>query len=232
MENAGTRPNLRRHAGSAHELAHIVGAGLARTRPLPSPASLARRRRRVTWAKRLLPLAGLALLVSITLWPDIDGSAIGERVSFHLSANLPDGGGKLVEARYSSVNRQGEPYTVTAAQALQVAPNRVNLVKPKGDITLQSGSWIMLSARRGVYGPKTRELDLSGEVTLYRDDGTTLRTTSATIDLAQGAAASGVPVSAEGPFGTLDATGFSLLDGGAVIQFVGPARLVMNGDNP
>ncbi|MGH7122580.1 MAG: LPS export ABC transporter periplasmic protein LptC [Acetobacteraceae bacterium] len=232
MENTGTGTNRGRHAGSPRELAHIVGIGLARAHPLPSPASLARRRRAVTWAKRLLPLAGLALLASITLWPDFDGGAVGERVRFDLSADLPGGGGKLVDARYSSVSRQGEPYTVTAAQAVQVAPDRVNLTQPKGDITLQSGSWLMLSGRRGVYGPKSRELDLSGDVTLYRDDGTTLRTSSATIDLAEAAAASGVPVSAEGPFGTLDATGFSLLDGGAVIQFVGPARLVLNGHNP
>jgi lipopolysaccharide export system protein LptC len=34
---------------------------------------------------------------------------------------------------------------------------------------------------------------------------------------------------AEGPFGTLDAQGFTLVDKGAVIQFHGPARLVMNG---
>ncbi|MGH7070084.1 MAG: LPS export ABC transporter periplasmic protein LptC [Acetobacteraceae bacterium] len=216
---------------AAPELAHIVGLGLARRRSLPSAASLARRRWRITWAKRLLPLLGLALLASITLWPDLDGGRTGERVSFHISGTAPEGGGKLLDARYSSVNEHGDPYTVTAAAAVQVAPDRVNLAQPKGDITLQSGSWVMLEAKKGVYGPKSHELDLSGDVTLYRDDGMTLRAASATIDLAQGAAASGVPVSAEGPFGTLDATGFTLLDGGAVIQFRGPARLILNGRN-
>ena len=34
---------------------------------------------------------------------------------------------------------------------------------------------------------------------------------------------------AEGPFGTLEAQGFAVVDQGAVIQFTGPARLVMNG---
>lgn len=216
---------------AAPELAHIVGLGLARRRSLPSATSLARRRWRITWAKRLLPLLGLALLASITLWPDLDGGTTGERVSFHISESAPEGGGKLLDARYSSVNEHGDPYTVTAAKAVQVAPDRVNLDQPKGDVTLQSGSWVMLEAKKGVYGPKSHELDLSGEVTLYRDDGTTLRSASATIDLVQGAAASGVPVSAEGPFGTLDATGFTLLDGGAVIQFRGPARLILNGHN-
>ncbi len=232
MENASSPTNLRPRPETPRELVRIVGLGLARTRSMPSPASLARRRRVVIWAKRLLPLVGLALLASITLWPNLEGGAAGERVSFHVSANVPVGGGKLLDARYSSVNQHGEPYTVTAVQAVQVAPDRVNLTRPKGDITLQSGAWLMLHAKKGVYGPKSRQLDLSGDVTLYRDDGTTIRTASATIDMVQGAAASGVAVSAEGPFGTLDATGFSLLDGGAVIQFSGPARLILNGHNP
>jgi lipopolysaccharide export system protein LptC len=48
------------------------------------------------------------------------------------------------------------------------------------------------------------------------------------MDLKSGAAASSQPVHAEGPFGTLDAQGFALVDKGAVVQFTGPARLVLN----
>jgi lipopolysaccharide export system protein LptC len=35
-------------------------------------------------------------------------------------------------------------------------------------------------------------------------------------------------VHAEGPFGTLDAQGFAVTDRGAVIQFPGPGRLLLN----
>ena len=51
-------------------------------------------------------------------------------------------------------------------------------------------------------------------MTLYRDDGTTMVTASASIDLKPGAAAGGEPTHAEGPFGTLDAQGFTLTDKG------------------
>jgi hypothetical protein len=34
---------------------------------------------------------------------------------------------------------------------------------------------------------------------------------------------------AEGPFGTLDAQGFTATDGGTVIHFAGPGRLLLNG---
>lgn len=212
--------------------ARVAVLGFSRTRRPPSAGSLARRRFMVAWTKRLLPLLGLALLGSIALWPDFEGSGVGQRVSFRIGGHAPLGGARMLDAHYSSIDERGEPYTVTATSAVQAGADRVDLTDPKADITLQSGSWVMIEAPRGVYWQKTRELDLSGGVTLYRDDGTTLRTESAAVDLAQSAAAGGVPVSSEGPFGTLDATAFSLLDGGAVIQFSGPARLVLNGSKP
>ena len=51
---------------------------------------------------------------------------------------------------------------------------------------------------------------------------------AAAIDLHAGAAAGRRRTHAEGPFGTLDAQGFALLDKGDVIQFTGPAKLVLN----
>ena len=53
-----------------------------------------------------------------------------------------------------------------------------------------------------------------------------MRTSSAAIDLKNGAAAGAEPVHAEGPFGTLDAQGFTVTDKGAAMQFAGPAHLV------
>ncbi len=87
----------------------------------------------------------------------------------------------------------------------------------------------MLQAKDGVYLQHTSQLDLSHNVTLYRDDGTTLTTNSASIDLKNGAAAGAEPTHAEGPFGTLDAQGFTITDKGAAVQFAGPAHLVLNG---
>ena len=114
----------------------------------------------------------------------------------------------------------------------QDGPDRVNLTTPKGDITLSNGTWLMVQSKDGVFLQHSGQLDLSHEVTLYRDDGTTLVTASASIDLKNGAAASSDPTHAEGPFGTLDAQGFTVTDKGAAVQFAGPAQLVLNGASP
>ena len=100
-------------------------------------------------------------------------------------------------------------------------------------MTEANGTWLELQSKKGVYRQEEHSLDLSTDVYLYRDDGTTLRTQSATIDLKAGAAAGAEPVHAEGPFGVLDAKGgFTLTDKGTQVLFAGPAHLVLNGSNP
>ena len=86
----------------------------------------------------------------------------------------------------------------------------------------------MVQSRSGVYTQHAGQLDLSGDVVLYRDDGLTLLTDAATLDLKAGVASSADRVHAEGPFGTLDAQGFAVVDHGSVAQFTGPGRLVLN----
>jgi lipopolysaccharide export system protein LptC len=189
---------------------------------------LARRRWLVMAAKRLLPLAALALLASVALWPEFSHDAERSRLSYRRGTAAPESG-QMTEATYHGVDTNGRPYTMTATSAQQVNPERINLTNPKGDLSLESGNWLMAQSRRGVYLQHAGSLDLSDEVQLYRDDGTTLNTSSATLDLKAGAAAGAEMVHAEGPFGTLDAQGFAVVDGGTVMQFTGPGRLVLNG---
>lgn len=185
----------------------------------------------VTATKWILPVAALALLSSIALWPEFDRAKDQARVAFRRLAGTVDGA-QVTDARYRGVDERNRPYTITATTAEQVEQDRVDLTDPKGDATLENGTWMMLQASRGVFMQRQNLLDLAGNVFLYRDDGTTMRTQSATIDLRSGAASSAEPVHAEGPFGTLDAAGLTVVDKGAVLQFPGPARLVMNGHEP
>ncbi len=209
----------------------LLSATTARVhRPL-TPGGIARRRFLVTATKWLLPVFALALLSSIALWPELDRATDQARVAFRRLAGTVDGA-HLRDARYHGVDEKNRPYTITAATAVEVDQDRINLTLPKGDVTLDNGTWLMVDAKQGVFIQRQNLLDLSGDVLLYRDDGTTLRTQSATIDLKVGAATSAVSVHAEGPFGVLDATGFTLTDKGAVVQFPGPARLVMNAAQP
>jgi lipopolysaccharide export system protein LptC len=212
-----------RHTGG-----YLLGASGPRDRVPPAPGRMARRRFLITLTKFVLPMAAMALLASIALWPEIEEATLKARLSMnHITGELD--GGKLLDARYNGVDEKGRPYTVTAATAWQINPERVGLTMPKGDITLENGTWLMLTSKEGTFVQHLNQLDLVKDVTLYRDDGTTMHTESASIDVKAGAAAGSEPVHAEGPFGVLDAQGFTVMDKGTAIDFPGPAHLVLNG---
>ncbi len=210
---------------------HAVATHAPRERSAPMPDRLARRRILITLTKYTLPVVAIALLSSIALWPDfIRGRGIGPFKVGGITAEID--GAQLRRARYHGVDGKGQPYTLTTDTARQLDAERVELSKPQGDVTQANGVWINLRAEHGIYMQKVNTLDLWQNVVLYRDDGTTLNTASATLDIKNNTAAGGEPVHAEGPFGVLDAQGFTITDKGTAIQFAGPAHVVLNGANP
>jgi lipopolysaccharide export system protein LptC len=87
----------------------------------------------------------------------------------------------------------------------------------------------MLKSDTGLFDQKSQVLGLNGNVTLYRNDGTMMTGPDAKIDLKQGSATSTSPVQAEGPFGTLNATGgYTISNRGEDVVFNGPATLVLS----
>jgi lipopolysaccharide export system protein LptC len=209
----------------------LVAATAARVRRAPDADGMARRRLVINFTKWLLPAGALLLLATIALWPEIDRMRDSARIAYQrITSEIGDA--TVTDAHYRGVDEHGRPYTLTAATAQQVGPERINLTMPKGDITLANGTWMMVQAKRGVFLQHADQLDLSHDVVLYRDDGTTMTTASASLDLKNGAAAGAEATHAEGPFGVLDAQGFTVTDKGAAIQFAGPAHLVLNGTSP
>jgi lipopolysaccharide export system protein LptC len=201
--------------------------GEARIRKPPTPGGLLRRRLLITTTKFILPVIGLALLATIALWPEFDRANNAARLALHQLVGQVDGA-EVIDAHYHGVDDQGRPYTLTADTAVQDGTEKFNLTAPFGDMTMQNGAWMSMKSKLGVFIQHSNLLDMWKDVVLYRDDGTTMYTQSMSMDLKSGAAASSQPVHAEGPFGTLDAQGFALVDKGAVVQFTGPARLVLN----
>lgn len=207
----------------------LAAAGAARIRRAPTASRIARRRILVNLTKWLLPVAALLLLASIALWPEIARVRDQGRIAFRRAFSVEPDSGRMKQARYRGVDERGRPFAVTADTAMQAGPVRIDLTEPKGDLVTENGSWVMVEAHEGVYIQRAGQLDLSRDVVLYRDDGTVMRTQSAAVDVRQGAATSDEMTHAEGPFGVLDAQGFTLMDKGASIQFHGPAKLVLNG---
>ncbi len=194
-----------------------------------SQTNIARRSLRVTLLKRALPAAALLLLAALALAPSWQSGPDANRVTYHVSQSTGTAASRMQDATYHGRDQQGQPYTVTAASAVQKGPNSVTLTAPEGDITLKSGAWLMLKSATGDYNQKNDMLNLNGGVTLYRNDGTIVTTKGTAIDLRQGGASGTNPVQVTGPFGTLNAqNGFSITGRGDKITFHGPATLILS----
>lgn len=202
----------------------------SRARKPPRPGQLARRRLLVAVAKRLLPLAAVALLAVVALWPEIEGAAERGRVAFRRVAEVRPDGLHIVEPRYHGLDEQNRPYTVTAEVATQPGnADVVDLRAPRADMLLTDGGWVYLEAREGRFDRPRNWLDLAGQVTVHHDDGTQFVTARAAVDVAGGHASGDTPVAAQGSFGTITAEGFRLYDRGQVVVFTGRSRAVLEG---
>ncbi len=186
-----------------------------------------RRRLSVSLAKKLLPVAALLLLVALALAPSLRFGPDANRISYHVQ-QAGGAASRMQGAKYHGIDQHGQPFTLTANAATDQGAEDVALQQPEGDLTLNSGAWLVLKSNAGVFHQKTQVLGLTGDVTLYRNDGTILNVAKADIDLRQSSARSAMPVQVQGPFGTLNAAnGFALTDRGADMLFKGPATLVL-----
>ncbi len=201
--------------------------GLRRRNPEVISA-IARRSLTVSALKKMLPLAAAALLVALVVAPSWRSGPDANRVTYHVGKVAGDSASAMQNAKYHGTDQQGQPFTLTANTADEQGSDLVALNAPEGDITLKDGAWLMLKSNTGMFHQHAQTLGLTGDVTLYRNDGTILTVANADIDLHAGSAASSAPVQVQGPFGTLNAAnGFKLANRGADISFIGPATMTL-----
>ncbi len=179
--------------------------------------------------KVLLPLSAAAVFLLVVFWPQLQTEISGVKMKVSDVSINQTGTMTLFDPHFEGVDSNGQPFNLTAAQASRSPGNSdvVILDLPKGDITLDSGTWIALDARTGRYDQVAQTLDLYGNVTLFHDRGFEIKTESARIDLAAGTAKGRQSVAGQGPEGELMAQGFEVLDKGERILFTGRSRVLI-----
>jgi lipopolysaccharide export system protein LptC len=178
--------------------------------------------------KLVLPVVAASLLLLVAVWPKIEAQlakiAALPKLDLKEARDL-----RMVNARFSGLDKLNRPYTVTADTARQM-PSKDDLVAlegPKADLTLQNGTWVAVTSETGLYQQQQQILDLFGEVHVFHDAGIEFTTDSARVFMAQGTAEGTDRVAGQGQFGELAAEGFQLLDRGERVIFTGKARLLL-----
>jgi lipopolysaccharide export system protein LptC len=189
-------------------------------------AGLRRYGRFVGLAKWLLLAVAMVLVLAVLSWPGTFTGREGFQLDF---ANLPgvvDGRLVMLNPRYSGSDDAGRPYVITAEQAEQDEQDqgRVTMRLLQADMTMSDGTWLSLSAEKGIYDQSAQSLTLEGPIDVYSDRGYEFHGTGAAVDLAAGRAVTDQPVQGHGPFGALRADRMTVSERGQVLLFEGKVR--------
>jgi lipopolysaccharide export system protein LptC len=183
--------------------------------------------RRVAMMKVMLPAVGIGLLLLVTIWPRV--APLFDRLRF-AAIDLKEARElRMINPRYAGTDRSGHPFVVTAAVGRQV-PARDDVMAlddVKADLQSHSGAKITVTADSAVYQTQTQYLDMFGHVTVVHENGTTIVTSSARLDVANNAAEGHDSVEGHGPSGDLSAQGFQIIDKGDVVIFTGQSNLLL-----
>jgi len=185
----------------------------------------------VSAMKVALPVAAGILLLLVVVLPQFRNEDERFRIDMDPTKDAGSDTLSMTNARYFGTDDEGQPFSVIANGVRQHAKEdrRVDLVGPKAEIKLSNGTELSATASQGLYSLDQEQLDLSGEVTVSHNKENHLRTSSAVVMLKEGKASGREPVSSEGPFGTMQASGgFDLTERGKLVQFHGQGKLTLN----
>lgn len=182
----------------------------------------------VSLMRYALPGVAVALVILVIGWAQLQGD---KRFRLNFASVTPEGSDTLtmVQPRFTGVDADERPFTVTANAANQVAVGSplVDLDAPVADVTLNDGTWVALRSTEGTFDQDTNQIELRGAVNLFHDKGYEFATSRAFLSLHDGKAYGDEPVEGQGPFGHLESEGFQVTEHGKIVFFTGRSKLLL-----
>ena len=159
--------------------------------------------------KRALPVAAFAVISAVLAFFFLARQpakvSMGYERLGHVENDLA-----MIKPRLTGQDAKGNPFVITADQAVQDAknPKRASLTKVEADMTLDKNGWINANAARGTVDMAAGALELNGGINVFSDQGYELHTNSASVDLNKGVVHGREEVTGHGPLGDLRADQF------------------------
>ena len=135
----------------------------------------------------------------------------------------------MTKPRLTGTDDGGNPFTVTAAAAIQDPkhPRRAELKDVQADMQFNGGNWMNASAGNGFFDMDRGTLKLGGGLSLFTDSGYELHTDSANVDLKKNIFSGNQAVTGQGPLGSLSADRFRIDRLKKTINLDGHVRMKM-----
>lgn len=178
--------------------------------------------------KLALPIATALIAIIVFIWISTGGQPIEVEPAptNPVAAALMN---EIKNPRFETQDQKGQPYTLLAEKAQRDADNQdlVNLTKPSGDVRLQSGRWLAINADKGTVNQKTQMLNLIDNVQIFDDQGYTLQASKMDVDMQAERVIAPVPISGQGPAGTLQGASLDLSMETGLLVIQGPAQMTL-----
>ncbi len=200
----------------AHDVGHIFGP-------------IKRYTRFVDFSKLILALLAAVLVVMVVIIPIRNSGENGARLVFSSieKTTLVDKP-KMLHLRYQGMDKNNQPYNVTADTGVQVSDDLIQLTNPQADITTKEGKWAAIVSKEAFLNSKAKQIDAKGSVDVFYDQGYEFTTEFMHVDIEQKTITSDLPVQGHGPSGTLTAQGgFIATQADNRIFFKGPVHTVV-----
>jgi len=211
----------------------LAPAGLRKVAPRRAPGQgPVRPKGRRGTSVRLLKVA-LPLVVVVTLgyvaywWLQSRGTVVDPTFIQQVNETNTKAEVTVNDVKYDGKDKKGRPFSITADSASHADGDdrHIALKKPLADITMSSGAYVALTANDGILDRDADVVTLSGDVTLFHDNGLSFQTDSATINLKDKTAEGNDVVEGQNGDGELISQGFRVRDDGDTIEFTGKAYM-------
>ena len=138
----------------------------------------------------------------------------------------------MSKPRLTGADGKGNPFVITADQAIQDAknPKRAWLKKVEADVTLDNKGWLNANAADGVVDMRAGSLELGGGIDVFSDSGYTLHSRSASLDLNKWIIHGHNEVTGQGPLGTMRADTFQFDRDSHQLALDGHVRMTLVGN--
>lgn len=182
-------------------------------------ARITRYTRMVLFGKWALAGVSIFIILLIIIIPLVEQTRDGKRISFVSTQQVAGEHPVMLRPKLEGLTEDNEPYTATAARAVQQSENMVQLFEIQADLFKKDNSWLNLTAKEGSYDSGKGVLLLFGGVTLYKDDGYDFTSERVAIDTRSGTISGEGEIAGQGTLGNLRATGYSIEDNGRRMRF-------------
>ena len=183
----------------------------------------------VNTLKVFLPLVATAIVGLTLAWPGAYDDSREITLTFAETDSTDAMTPSMSNARYVGMDVDNRPFFVTADKATQdpTRPELIDMIEIHADMTLDNGVWMSVAASRGRYDHAHQTLQLAGLIDIFSDLGYEFHAETAHIDLRNRTAASDAPIQGHGPFGTLRADRFRVMDRGRRLLFDDNVRMII-----